>query len=122
MYSKTTIIGNLGMDPEVRYTQNQKPVANFSVGVNTGSGEFKHTEWFKVVAWNKLAETAEKYLKKGAKVLVEGEMRTKSWEKDDGSKIYSTELIARNFSFLDKKSDDNQNNSAPNNGDSDIPF
>lgn len=122
MYSKTIIAGNLGTDPEVRATTNGTQVANFSVAVNRGWGENKKTEWYKVVAWKTLAETAEKYLKKGSKVLVEGEMETRSWDKDDGTKGYATELIANKIQFLESKSDSEQNNNGGDSADSDVPF
>ena len=122
MYSKTIIAGNLGTDPEMRSTQNGTNVANFSVGVSRGWGENKKTEWYKVVAWKTLAETAEKYLKKGSKVLVEGEMETRSWDKDDGTKGYSTELIANRIQFLESRADSEQNSSNSDPVDDSVPF
>ncbi len=122
MYSKTIIAGNLGTDPEMRSTQNGVNVANFSVAVSRGWGENKKTEWYNVVAWKTLAETAEKYLKKGSKVLVEGEMETRSWDKDDGTKGYSTELIANRIQFLESRADSEQNNNVGDSADSDVPF
>jgi len=122
MYSKTIIAGNLGKDPEMRATQNGTSVANFSVAVSRGWGENKKTEWYNVVAWKTLAETAEKYLKKGSKVLVEGEMETRSWDKDDGTKGYSTELIANRIQFLESRADSEQNSSNSDPANDDIPF
>lgn len=102
-FQKVIILGNLGKDPEMRYTPSGKAVTEFSVAVGraTGSGDDRQeeTEWFNVVAWENLAETCAKYLSKGREVLVEGRMRTRSWEKD-GVRQYRTELIAFNVQFI----------------------
>jgi single-strand DNA-binding protein len=97
--NKAMIIGNLGRDPEMRYTPNGQAVTQFTVAVNRNykdaSGEWKEeTEWFRVVAWGPLAERTAEYLRKGRKVYVEGRLQTRTWEDQDGQKHYTTELIA----------------------------
>lgn len=102
--NKVMIIGNLGADPEMRYTANGSAVTNFNVAVNESwskDGERQErTEWFAVVAWNKAAETCAEHLSKGSQVFVEGRLQTRSWEKD-GQKHYRTEIVADNVRFLD---------------------
>jgi len=102
------IIGNLGRDPEMRYTPTGKPVTSFSVAVNrvynSAEGERKEeTEWFRVSAWNKLAETCSQYLRKGSKVYVEGRLRTRTWEGQDGQKRLDLEIVASEMLMLDTK-------------------
>ncbi|HLG51466.1 MAG: single-stranded DNA-binding protein [Chloroflexi bacterium] len=104
--NKVMIIGNLGRDPEMRYTPNGTPVTTFSVAVNrrwtTPDGQQQdETEWFNVVTWNKLAETCNQVLSKGRMVYVEGRLRTRSWDGQDGQKHYRTEVIASTVQFLD---------------------
>ena len=119
--NKVMIIGNLGADPELRYTPNGKAVTDLRIAVNqsysTADGERKQeTEWFSVVVWNKTAENCSQYLTKGRKVYVEGRLRTRSWEGDDGQKRYRTEVVAQNVLFLDKLTD------APEIKPDDLPF
>jgi single-strand DNA-binding protein len=106
--NKAMIIGNLGRDPEMRYTQSGQAVTQFTVAVNRNykdsSGEWKEeTEWFRVVAWGPLAERTAEYLRKGRKVYVEGRLQTRSWEGQDGQKRYTTELIANTVTPLDPR-------------------
>ena len=106
--NKAMIIGNLGRDPEMRYTPNGQAVTQFTVAVNRNykdsSGEWKEeTEWFRVVAWGPLAERTAEYLRKGRKVYVEGRLQTRSWEGQDGQKRYTTELIANTVTALDPR-------------------
>ena len=106
--NKAMIIGNLGKDPEMRYTPNGQAVTQFSVAVNRNykdaSGEWKEeTEWFRVVAWGPLAERSAEYLRKGRKVYVEGRLQTRSWEDKDGQKRFMTELIANDVKALDPR-------------------
>lgn len=108
--NKAIIIGNLGADPEVRYTQSNTAVANLSVATSERykdrSGEWKETtEWHRVVAWDRLAEIAQEYLSKGSKIYVEGSIQTRSWEDKEGQKRYTTEIRARMIRMLDSKSD-----------------
>ncbi len=116
--NKAMIIGNLGRDPEMRYTPNGQAVTQFTVAVNRNykdqSGEWKEeTEWFRVVAWAALAERTAEYLRKGRKVYVEGRLQTRSWEGQDGQKHYTTELIANTVTGLDPRPRDE---SAPDAG------
>ena len=105
MLNKCMVIGNLGADPEMRYTANGTPVTSFRVATSrqySGSDGERHeeTEWFSVVTWARLAETCSQYLSKGRQVFVEGRMQTRSWEGQDGQKRYRTELIADTVKFL----------------------
>ena len=105
MLNKCMIIGNLGADPEMRYTANGNAVTTFRVATSRQfSGpdgqRREETEWFSVVTWNRLAETCSQYLTKGRQVYVEGRMQTRSWEGQDGNKRYTTELIAETVKFL----------------------
>ncbi len=105
--NKVMLIGNLGTDPEMRYTANGNAVTTFRMAVGrtyTGSdGERKEeTEWFSVVAWNKLAETVSQYLQKGRQAFVEGRLQTRNWEGQDGVKRYKTEVVATTVQFLDR--------------------
>jgi single-strand DNA-binding protein len=106
--NKAMIIGNLGRDPEMRYTPNGQAVTQFTVAVNRNykdsTGEWKEeTEWFRVVAWGPLAERTAEYLRKGRKVYVEGRLQTRSWEGQDGQKRYTTELVASTVTALDPR-------------------
>ncbi|MBX7112032.1 MAG: single-stranded DNA-binding protein [Dehalococcoidia bacterium] len=103
--NKVMIIGNLGADPEMRYTANGNAVTTFNVATNESwtdqQGERRErTEWFSVVTWNRLAETCAQYLTKGRQVYVEGRLQTRSWEGQDGQKRYRTEVIAETVRFL----------------------
>lgn len=106
--NKVLVIGNLGKDPEMRFTANGTPVTSFSIAVNrTYSGpdgeRHQETEWFNVVAWNKLAETCNQHLAKGRRAYIEGRLQTRSWEGQDGQTRYRTELIATDVIFLDRR-------------------
>ncbi len=106
--NKVILIGNLGRDPETRYTQGGSAVTNFSVATSDSwrdkqSGEQQErTEWHNVVCFARLAEIAGEYLKKGSKVYIEGSLRTSSWEAD-GQKKYRTEVMARDLQMLDSR-------------------
>jgi len=105
--NKVMLIGNLGADPEMRYTANGQAVTTFNLAVNrnwTGrDGERKEdTEWVTVVSWDKLAETVSQYLQKGRRAFVEGRLQTRSWEGQDGVKRYKTEVVASTVQFLDR--------------------
>ena len=106
--NKVMIIGNVGGDPEMRFTPNGHAVTSFSVATNwafsTPDGDRKQeTEWFSVVAWNKLAEQCNHFLSRGRLVYIEGRLRTRSWEGQDGVKHYKTEVIANRVTFLDRQ-------------------
>ena len=104
--NRVFIIGNLGADPELRYTPNQVPVVTLNVAttdVRTAPDGQKQeqTEWHRVTVWNKQAENCAKYLAKGRSVFIEGKIQTKSWDdKATGQKRYSTEILAQNVVFL----------------------
>lgn len=106
--NKVILIGNLGRDPETRYTQGGTPVTNFSVATSdnwrdkTSGEQQERTEWHNVVCFARLAEIAGEYLKKGSKVYIEGSLRTSDWERD-GQKHYRTEVIARDMQMLDSR-------------------
>jgi single-strand DNA-binding protein len=110
-YQQVTIVGNLGKDPEVRYTTGGDPVANFSVAVSESytskaTGEkVEKTVWFNVVAWKKLGEICGEYLTKGSKVLISGKIDTSDYTDKDGVKRYKWELRANEMKMLDGKKD-----------------
>jgi len=106
--NKVMIIGNIGSEPEMRFTPNGNPVTSFRVATTrvytTPDGERKQeTAWFTVVAWNKLAEQCNQFLGKGRLVYVEGRMHNRSWEGQDGQKRYRTEIVANRVTFLDRQ-------------------
>ena len=106
--NKVMIIGNVGSEPEMRFTPNGNPVTSFRVATNhiytTPEGERKQeTEWFSVVAWGRLAEQCNQFLTKGRLVYAEGRLRTHSWETQDGQRHYRTEVIANRVTFLDRQ-------------------
>jgi len=106
--NKVMIIGNIGSEPEMRFTPGGSPVTSFRVATNrtfnSPEGERRtETEWFTVVAWNKLAEQCNQFLGKGRLVYVEGRLRTRTWDSQDGQKHYRTEVIANRVTFLDRQ-------------------
>ncbi|MBT5273795.1 MAG: single-stranded DNA-binding protein [Flavobacteriales bacterium] len=106
--NKVILIGNLGKDPEVRYLDNGVAVANFSLATtenykNKEGERVSQTEWHNIVLWRGLAEVAEKWLKKGSSVYVEGKIRTRKWEDKDGNTRYSTEILGDNMTMLGGK-------------------
>jgi len=115
--NKVILVGNLGKDPEIRYTSNSIPVASFPIATteyykDKNGNRQEITEWHNIVAWRGLAELSEKYLKKGKQLYVEGKLRTRSWDDKDGNKKYMTEVIADNFVLLGKKEGDTGGESA----------
>ena len=128
--NKVILIGNLGKDPEVRHLENGAAVANFSIATSENYKDRKtgekvsQTEWHNIVAWRGLAEIAEKYLKKGAKVYIEGKLKTRTWQDKEGNNRYSTEVITDNLTMLGStgesmassnqvKADENETKSSP---------
>jgi single-strand DNA-binding protein len=106
--NKVMLIGHLGSDPELRYTEGNVPVASFNVATNESYKDqngnmVDRTEWHRIVAWRKLAELFGEYLKKGSKVYLEGKLQTRSWDDKDGNKRYTTEIVVSDFTFLDSK-------------------
>ncbi len=137
--NKAILIGNLGSDPELRYTPNGHAVATFNIATNERrpdkDGNFQdHTEWHKVVAWRKLAETVGEYLKKGSQVYIEGRIQTRKWEDKEGVTRYQTEIVAQNLQMLggrrpegsaepgEQELTDEPPEDAAAEGDSDLPF
>lgn len=106
--NKVMLIGHLGSDPELRYTESNIPVANFNMATNESYKDqngnlVERTEWHRIVAWRKLAELFGEYLKKGSKVYIEGKLQTRSWEDKEGNKRYTTEIVVNEFMFLDSR-------------------
>jgi single-strand DNA-binding protein len=112
--NKVIIIGNIGQDPEVKYMPSGGAVTNVSIATsetwkdkNTGQPQ-ERTEWHRVVFFNRLGEIAGEYLKKGSKVYIEGSLRTRKWQAQDGTDRYTTEIVANEMQMLDGRSGDNQ--------------
>jgi len=111
--NKVIIVGNLGRDPETRYLPSGGAVTNVSVATSKAwrdrdSGEQKErTEWHRVVFFNRLAEIAAEYLRKGSKVYVEGSLRTRKWQDQSGQDRYTTEVVANEMQMLDSRGGDN---------------
>lgn len=107
--NKVILIGNLGADPEVRYTQNSTAIANLSVATSETwkdkqSGEQREqTEWHRVVCYRRLAEIAGEYLRKGSKVYIEGRLQTRKWQGQDGKDNYTTEIVCNEMQMLDSR-------------------
>jgi single-strand DNA-binding protein len=141
--NKVILVGNLGKDPEVRHLEGGAVVAKFPLATSesykTKDGQrIDQTEWHNIVMWRGLAESAEKYLRKGSLVYVEGKIRTRSWDDKEGNKRYSTEIIADTMTMLSSKrseesqhgsseqkpntSEENQSVDTPNPSGDDLPF
>ena len=108
--NKVILIGNLGADPELKYTPSGVPVVNFSLATSESwtdkSGERQErTEWHRIVLWRKLAEIAGQYLRKGSKLYVEGKLQTRSWDDQSGQKRYTTEVVVNDMQMLDGRDD-----------------
>ncbi len=103
--NKSMLIGNLGADPEVRYTQSGTPVASFSVATterwkDSDGNTQEHTEWHRIVVWRRLAEICGEYLSKGSKIYVEGRLQTRKWKDSDGNDRYTTEIVMMKMEML----------------------
>ncbi|MCK5069548.1 MAG: single-stranded DNA-binding protein [Desulfocapsa sp.] len=108
MLNKAMLIGNLGADPEIRYTQEGTPVATFNIATTERwtdkSGQKQDsTEWHRVVVWRRLAEICGEYLHKGSKVYIEGKIQTRKWQDQNGNDKYTTEIVAREMKMLDSR-------------------
>jgi len=109
--NKVILVGNLGKDPEIKYTPSGTPVAKFSLATNESfkdkSGQWQErTEWHNVVAWDRLAEIIGEYVKKGSKLYIEGRLQTSSWDdKETGQKKYKTEIVANKLVLLSGRGD-----------------
>ena len=116
--NKVILVGNLGSDPQIRYTPQQTAVANFSLATterftNKNGEKESRTEWHRIVAWARLAEICSEYLKKGKQVYIEGRIQTRQWEDKDGNKRSSTEIVATNMVMLGRASDAGGDVAAP---------
>lgn len=105
--NKVILVGRLGNDPEIRYTQQGVAVTNFNIAtsenwVDKAGLKQERTEWHRIVVWGKMAETCSQYLAKGRQVFVEGRLQTRQWEDKDGGKRYTTEVVAATVQFLDR--------------------
>jgi single-strand DNA-binding protein len=106
--NKVILIGNLGRDPELRYTQGGQGVANFTLATNErwkdkeGQNQ-ERTEWHRIVVWGKQAENCAQYLQKGRSCYIEGRLQTREWEDKEGNKRHTTEIVAQNVTFLGGK-------------------
>lgn len=132
--NKVLLIGRLGQDPELKYTQSGVAVAKFSVATNQqwkdqDGNTQDRTEWHNVVAWRRLAEICSEYLKKGSKVYLEGSLSTSSWEDENKKKHYKTDVVLNDMIMLDAKgpTENNTSNVASESGigsskDDDLPF
>jgi single-strand DNA-binding protein len=116
--NKVILVGNVGADPEVRYLDGGTAVCRLSLATSESyrskEGErVTQTEWHNLVLWRGLAEVAEKYVKKGSQLYVEGRLRTRSWDDKEGNKRYTTEINVDNMQMLGRKSDDSSGGEAP---------
>lgn len=110
-FNKITLVGNLGRDPELRYTPQGTPVCNFTMATNERrkdkSGEFQdQTTWFRVTLWGRQAETASQYLAKGRPVYIEGRLRVEEWNDRDGRQRYTLEVHATDMQFIGGRGDE----------------
>ncbi len=140
MINKAIIVGNLGADPEIRYTKDGSPVATFNVATterwrDKEGNQQESTEWHRIVAWRKLAEICGEYLHKGSRVYIEGKIQTRKWTDQSGNDRYTTEIVAREMKMLDRRESgagpsagSSQDRSAPESSSSysdmgdDVPF
>jgi len=137
--NKVILVGNLGKDPEIRHLDNGIAVANFSLATtesytNKQGERINQTEWHNIVLWRGLADVAEKYLKKGNSVYIEGKINTRKWEDKEGVTRYSTDIIADKMTMLGSKSDNSnstaaaapitpaESSSSESGGNDDLPF
>lgn len=135
--NKVILVGRLGNDPEIRYTQQGAGVANFNIATSENwtdkdGNKQERTEWHRIVVWGKMAEICAQYLNKGRQVFVEGRLQTRKWDDKEGQTRYTTEIVASTVQFLDKAGEasaspntmDSQSIPQPENmpSDEDIPF
>ena len=109
MINKVILIGNLGADPEIRYTQSGTPFASFRIATTERwkgqDGQMQEqTEWHSIVAWRRLAEICGEYLAKGSRVFIEGKLQTRKWQDQNGNDRYTTEIVAREMKMLSPRS------------------
>ncbi len=123
--NKAILIGNLGRDPEVRYTQNGLAVATFSIAtsetwMNKNGEKETRTEWHRIVAFGKLGEICGEYLSKGKQVYIEGRIQTRDWEDKDGNKRYTTEIVASQMQMLGTRDSSDRDRQSFNTGEPDM--
>lgn len=123
--NSVNLIGRLTKDPEVRYTQNNIPVASYTLAVKRSyakDGE-QDTDFINIISWNKSADFVQKYFKKGMQVGVTGRIQTRNWEDDNGQKHYATEVVTEKVEFADSKKDEPTDVTAEvYTGDDELPF
>ena len=105
--NKMLVIGNVGTDPEMRYTPNGNPVTSFRLATNyryttSGGEQREETEWFTITAWNKLAEQCNQYVTKGMRIYAEGRLKSDTWTGNDGQVRFRNEIVANQVRFLDR--------------------
>ena len=131
MVNRVILIGNLGSDPEIRYTQSGSPVCSFKIACSEkykdASGNMQeNTEWVPIVAWGKLAEICSQYLHKGSRVYIEGKLQTRKWQDKEGGTRYTTEIVAREMKMLDGRESGGRDVAPepwpPTNFGDDVPF
>jgi len=132
--NKVILVGNLGKDPELRRLENGTAVTKFSLATSDSykdkdGNKVDQTEWHNIVLWRGLAEVAEKYLKKGSQIYIEGKIKSRSWEDKEGNKKYTTEIVGDNMKMLGKRREQEEGNvSEPeedfskNTPENDLPF
>ncbi|NMC63155.1 MAG: single-stranded DNA-binding protein [SAR324 cluster bacterium] len=108
--NKVLLLGRLGKDPDLRFSQNQTPICNFSLATSErrkdANGQWSdHTEWHNIVVFGKTAENCSNYLKKGREVFIEGKIQTRKWQDKEGKDRYTTEILAQTVQFVGSKSD-----------------
>jgi single-strand DNA-binding protein len=111
--NKVILVGNVGKDPEVRYLENGTPVCKFSLATsesytNKNGEKVTNTEWHNIVMWRNLAELAQKWVKKGSTLYIEGKISSRTWDDKEGNKHYATDIVADTFKFVGRKPDDGQ--------------
>ena len=129
--NKVILMGRLTKDPEIRYTQNNMTVANFSIAVSrrfTKENDTVKADFFNVIAWNKTGEFVSKYFKKGQQIAVVGRLQNRNWDDQNGQKHYATDVVAEEVYFAGSKAENNTNNNTENaettefTATSDLPF
>ena len=118
--NKVLLLGRLGRDPDLRFSQNQTPICNFSLATSErrkdASGQWSdHTEWHNIIAFGKTAENCSNYLKKGREVFIEGKIQTRKWQDKEGKDRYTTEILANSVQFVGSKADAGASTSSNNN-------
>jgi single-strand DNA-binding protein len=119
--NKVILVGNVGKDPETRYLEGGSAVSKFSMATsevyrNKDGEKITTTEWHNIVLWRGLAEVAEKYVKKGSQIFIEGRIKTRSYTDKDGNTRYITEIVGDNMQLLGKRSDDSSSNNSSYSG------